>query len=63
MLGERAGVGDTGEAQRPPEGATPLRLREAGRVRMQVCAPTRQPAGRIGNEPQGRVRRDEPQQF
>jgi hypothetical protein len=51
VLGERTGVRDTGEAQRPPEGAAPLRQREAGRIRMQMRSPTRRPAGRIGMEP------------
>jgi hypothetical protein len=63
VLGKRAGVSNTGESQRPPEGSAPLRLRETGRIRMQVCTPARQPAARIGLEPEiiSRTDRDEPQ--
>jgi hypothetical protein len=50
MLGERAGVQDTGDAQRSPEGATPLRQREAGRIGMQMRSPPRQSTSRIGLE-------------
>jgi hypothetical protein len=62
VLGQHPGVGDTGEAQRTPEGATPLRQREAGRIRMQMRSPTRQSAARIGLEPEviPRSHRDEP---
>ena len=50
MLGKRTGVENPGEPQRPPEGATPLRQREAGRIRMQMSPPTRQYAAWIGLE-------------
>ena len=63
VLGKQAGVSNTGESQRATEGASPLRLREAGRIRMHVCAPARQPAIRIGLKPEltSRFDRDEPQ--
>ena len=63
VLGQRTGVSNTGESQRTPEGATPLRLREAGRIRMHMCSPARQPAARIGLKPEmtSRSDRDEPQ--
>jgi hypothetical protein len=63
VLGKQTGVSNTGESQRAPEGTTPLRLREAGRIRMHMCSPTRQPAARIGLEPEmiSRPDRDEPQ--
>ena len=63
VLGKQSGVSNTGESQRAPEGTTPLRLREAGRIRMQVRSPARQPAARIGLEPEvtSRSDRDEPQ--
>ena len=63
-LGQRLGVSDTGQSQRPPEGATPLRQREAGRIRMQMRSPTRQSAVRIGLEPEilPGAGRDEPNQ-
>ena len=64
VLGQRTGVRDPGEAQGTPESAPPLRQREAGRIEMQMCSPTRQPAGRIGDEPElssGPGHRDEPQ--
>jgi hypothetical protein len=63
VLGKQSGVSNTGESQRTPEGATPLRLREAGRIRMHMCSPARQPAARIGLEPEVTPRsdRDEPQ--
>ncbi|GAA0550606.1 hypothetical protein GCM10010172_35890 [Paractinoplanes ferrugineus] len=48
MLGQRTGVSNTGESQRPPEGSAPLRQREAGRIRMQMRSPTRQSPIRIG---------------
>ena len=65
MLRERTGVEDTGESQRPPEGATPLRLREASRIRMQMRPPTRQNAIRVRLEPEAisGADRDEPQQL
>ena len=47
MLGQRPGVDDTGESQRSPEGATPLRLREASRIGMQMPSAARQSAARI----------------
>jgi hypothetical protein len=47
VLGQLAGVNDTGYPQRPPEGAAPLCQREASRIWMQVCTPARQSAGRI----------------
>jgi hypothetical protein len=52
VLGQRTGVSNTGESQRTPEGAAPLRQREAGRIRMQMRSPTRQSAVRIGLEPE-----------
>ena len=63
VLGKQDGVSNTGETQRSPEGATPLRLREAGRIRMHMCSPARQPAARIGLEAEmiSRSDRDEPQ--
>jgi len=63
VLGKQAGVSNTGESQRSPEGATPLRLRETSRIRMHMCSPARQPAVRIGLEPEltSRSDRDEPQ--
>ena len=64
MLGQRTGVSNTDESQRPPEGATPLRKREAGRIRMQMSAPTWQSVVRIGLEPEIFIPcadRDEPQ--
>ena len=50
MLGGRAGVQDTGDTQRSPEGAAPLRQRETGRIGMQMRSPSRQSTGRIGLE-------------
>ena len=50
MLGERTEVQDPGHTQRAPEGATPLRQRETGRIGMHVRAPPRQSTGRIGQE-------------
>jgi hypothetical protein len=47
---QRAGVEDTGDAQRAPEGAPTLRQREASRIGMHVGSPTRQFASRIGEE-------------
>jgi hypothetical protein len=63
VLGKQSGVSNTGESQRTPEGATPLRLREASRIRMHMCTPARQPAARIGLKPEltSRFDRDEPQ--
>ncbi|GAB7043238.1 hypothetical protein JCM9533A_70890 [Catenuloplanes niger JCM 9533] len=61
VLGQRRGVQDTGEPQRPAEGPTPLRQREASRIEVQVCASARQPATRVG--PKLRTDRDEPQDF
>ncbi|GGQ57757.1 hypothetical protein GCM10010166_29450 [Couchioplanes caeruleus subsp. azureus] len=63
MLGKQAGVSNTGETQRPPEGTAPLRLREAGRIRMQMRSPTRQSTARIGLQPDVNpgLHRDEPQ--
>jgi hypothetical protein len=65
VLGQRTGVSNTGETQRPPEGAAPLRQREASRIRMHMGPPTRQSAERIRLEPEmvSRPGRDEPQQF
>ena len=64
MLCQRTGVEDTGESQRSPEGATPLRQREASRIGMQMSSPPRQSAVRIGLEPEviPGPDRDEPQQ-
>jgi hypothetical protein len=64
VLGQRTGVSNTDESQRAPEGATPLRKREAGRVTMQVCTPTWQSVVRIRLEPRIRILgtgHDEPQ--
>jgi hypothetical protein len=65
VFGERPDVSDTGESQRAPEGATPLRQREASRIRMQMRSPTRQSAVRIGLEPEVNpgTGRDEPNQI
>jgi hypothetical protein len=65
VLGQQAGVQDTGVPQRTPEGATPLRQREASRIGMQVRSPARQSAVRIGLKPEmiSRFHRDEPHQF
>jgi hypothetical protein len=68
VLGQRPGISgsaDTGESQRPPEGAAPLRQREAGRIWMQMRSPTRQSAARIGLEPEiiPGAGRDEPNQL
>ena len=52
VLGKRTGVSNTGESQRAPESTTPLRQREASRIRMQVRSPARQSAARIGLEPE-----------
>src|SRR5256885_12476649 len=46
--GERAGVDDTGDAQCAPEGATALRKREAGRIGVHMCSPSRPDARRVG---------------
>ena len=64
MLGQQTGVSNTGESQRPPEGATPLRQREASRIGMKMCSPARQSAARIGLEPEINpgTGRDEPKQ-
>jgi len=50
VLGQLAGVDDTGDPERAPKGATPPRQREASRVRVQVRTPARQPTGRVGPE-------------
>src|SRR3954469_4481938 len=65
VLGQHSGVSNTGESQRPPEGTTPLRQREAGWIRMQMRSPTRQSAARIGQEPEiiPGAGHDEPNQF
>jgi hypothetical protein len=55
MLGKRPGVDDSGDPQRSPEGATPLRQREARRVGMHMRPPPRQSTGRIGQEPEPRA--------
>jgi hypothetical protein len=44
VLGQHSGVEDTGEAERPPEGAAPLCQRETSRIGMKVRSPTRQSA-------------------
>jgi hypothetical protein len=51
VLGQLPGVYDTGNPERPPEGATPTSQREASRVWMHVCTSARQPAGRVGPKP------------
>jgi hypothetical protein len=65
MLRQRPGVEDTGDSQRTPEGATPLRQREASRVGMQMPSATRQSAARIRLKLEmiSRPRRNEPQQI
>jgi hypothetical protein len=65
VLGQRTGVSNTSESQRPPEGSAPLRQREASRIRMHVRSPTRQPAARIGLQLEmiSRCDRDEPHQL
>jgi len=62
VLGQQPGVSNTSESQRPPEGATPLRQREASRIRMKVRSPTRQSTARIGLKPEinSHFHRDEP---
>jgi len=63
MLCQRPGVEDTGESQRSPESATPLRQREASQIGMQMPSATRQSAARIRLKLEmiSRSRRDEPQ--
>ena len=65
VLGQQPGVSNTGESQRPPEGAAPLRQREAGRIWVQVRSPTRQAAVRVRQEPEVNPGADcdEPHQF
>jgi hypothetical protein len=65
VLGQQPGVRDTRESQRTPEGATPLRQREAGRIRMQMRSPARQSTARIGQQPEiiSRTARNEPNQL
>jgi hypothetical protein len=64
VLGQQTGVSNTGDSQRAPEGTTPLRQREAGRVGMQMGSPSRQATVRIGLEQEivSRAHRDEPHQ-
>ena len=63
VLRKQLGVSKTNETQRTPEGATPLCLREAGRIGMHMCSPARQSAARIRLKPEivSRPNRDEPQ--
>jgi hypothetical protein len=65
VLGQRTGVSNTVESQRPPEGTASLRQREASRIGVEVRSPARQSAIRIGLEPEviPRSHRDEPQQY
>jgi hypothetical protein len=72
VLGERAGVDGTGDAQRAPEGAATLRQRETGGIGMQMRPPTLPPPSRIGHETVPETRtglvtavldRDNPQQL
>jgi hypothetical protein len=65
VLGQRLGVRNTGETQRAPEGTTPLRQREASRIRVQMRSPARQSAVRIRLEPEiiSGTGRDEPNQL
>jgi hypothetical protein len=65
VLGQRLGVRNTGETQRAPEGATPLRQREASRIRVQMRSPARQSAARISQEPEiiSGAGRNEPNQL
>jgi hypothetical protein len=60
-LVQRAGVEDTGDAQRAPEGPAALRQRETAGIGMQMCAPTRPSACRVGLE--NGPHRDNPQQL
>jgi hypothetical protein len=62
VLGQQTGVRNTGKTQRAPEGATPLRQREASRIRVQMRSPARQSAARIGLKPEliSRLHRNEP---
>jgi hypothetical protein len=63
VLGQRPGVEETGESQRSPEGATPLRQREASRIGMQMPSAARQSTARIRLKREVILcsRRDEPQ--
>jgi hypothetical protein len=65
VLGQQSGVRDSGETQRAPEGTTPLRQREAGRIRVQMRSPARQSAVQIRQEPEiiSGTGRDEPNQL
>jgi hypothetical protein len=61
VLGQQTGVQDTGDPQRPPEGVTPLRQREASRIGVQMRSPPRQSAARIGLK--ASFDHDEPHEF
>jgi hypothetical protein len=65
VLRKQFWVSKSSETQRTPEGATSLRLREAGRIGVQMRSPPRQSAGRIGQKPEVALQfcRDEPQQL
>jgi hypothetical protein len=65
VLGQRTGVSNTVESQRPPEGTAPLRQREASWIGMQMRSPARQSAARIGLEAEiiPAPGRDEPDQL
>ena len=65
VLCQHTVVEDLGDAQRSPKGAAPHRQREAGRIRVHVRSPTRQPAERIRPEAVTSPvpDRDDPQQF
>jgi hypothetical protein len=65
-FGQRAGVDDTGYTQRAPEGAATLRERKASQIRVQVCAPARPSASRVGQHTKSAgvlTDRDKPQQL
>jgi hypothetical protein len=68
VLAQPAGVDDPGDPQCPPEGPTPLRLRETGRIGMDVRPTSPQSALRIGHEhylmsDADVLTRDDPQQL
>jgi hypothetical protein len=63
-LGQLTGVDDTGDTQRPPEGAPSLRQCETAGIGMQMRSPPRPPAGRIGHRAElarQALDRDDPQ--
>jgi hypothetical protein len=48
VLAQPAGVDDTGDPQCPPEGPTPFRQGETGRVGVKVRTPAGEPAPWVG---------------